>query len=477
MQKKMKGLGLALVVLVTLSLFLAAGCPPVQVPDPEEASPAVAVVGPRNVIFFHPDGYGLSHWNSLRFWLVGPDGRLNWDRLSHMAPYTEHMKDALTASSHGGATVHAYGVKVALDSFGLDKHEVITALSGRQMSIMEEAIQAGFATALIQTACITEPGTAAFVASVEDRRMKEEIARQVIESGVDVILSGGERYLLPAGVTGRHGEKGERTDGLNLIERAKELGYTVVYNRDELKAAVGRTTKVLGVFAHGHTFNDLTEERLRAEGLPHFWPEAPTIAEMAAATLEIFARYPKATTNGFFIVAEDESCDNFGNAANSSGSFEAGKRADEAFGVFADFVEQNPNTLLITAADSSAGAKSILGPDPEMLKRHLEEHGGNVGKIGFNTGPDGEWVLVPLDGIDGAGTAPFLAAPDKAGNRLPFAVATVRADVSGSIVARAMGLNAELVTRLGVVDNTDIYRIMYYTLFEEWLGKAEIVTP
>ncbi|MCD5398017.1 alkaline phosphatase, partial [candidate division NPL-UPA2 bacterium] len=314
--------------------------------DDKTAASERPAVEPRNVIFFHPDGYGLNHWNVLRFWLVGPDGRLNWDRLPYMAPYTEHMKDAPTASSHGGATTHAYGVKVARDSFGLDEHQVITALSGRQMSIMEEAIQAGFATALIGSGCITEPGTAAFVASVEERGMREEIAKQVIEAGVDVILSGGEAWLLPKGVTGRHG-KGRRTDGRNLIARAKELGYTVVYNREELKAVAGTAAKVLGVFASGHTFNAMPEERLRAEALPHYWPEAPTMAEMSAAALEILARHPQAATKGFFIVAEEEGTDNFPNAANTSGSFEAGKRADEALGVFADFVAQNPNTLLI----------------------------------------------------------------------------------------------------------------------------------
>jgi alkaline phosphatase len=58
------------------------------------------------------------------------------------------------------------------------------------------------------------------------------------------------------------------------------------------------------------------------------------------------------------------------------------------------------------------------------------------------------------------------------GERWPFAVAwATRHDVTGDILARAKGLNAERVTRLGVVDNTDIYRIMYYTLFGKWLGE------
>ncbi|MCL0064090.1 hypothetical protein M1N83_02670, partial [Dehalococcoidia bacterium] len=86
----------------------------------------------------------------------------------------------------------------------------------------------------------------------------------------------------------------------------------------------------------------------------------------------------------------------------------------------------------------------------------------------------GEWVKAPLlDGIDGPGTAPFLSAPDRKGNQWQFAVAWATPhDLSAGIVARAKGLNAHLLTELGVVDNTDIYRIMYYTLFGEWLGEA-----
>ncbi|MCL0049588.1 alkaline phosphatase [Peptococcaceae bacterium] len=464
-EDKMRKRLIGMVAVLLAAALVTTGCPQ-QAAEVEEPCSEPNEV--RNVIFFHPDGYGLSHWNALRILLVGPDGRLNWDRLPYMAPYTEHMKDALTASSHGGATVHAYGMKVARDSFGLDGDQVITALSGKQMSIMEEAVQAGFATALIQSGCITEPGTAVFVASVEDRGMREEIAKQVIESGVDVILGGGERWLLPKGVTGRHGEEGKRTDGLNLIERAKELGYTVVYTRDELmEVAAGGATKVLGVFASGHTFNDEPEEVLRAEELPHYWPWAPTIAEMSAAALEILSRNPKAAEKGIFIVAEEEATDNFPNNANAMGSFIAGERADAAFGVFADFVEENPNTLLITAADSSAGGKHLL-QQPGVEK---------VGEVRINT-RDGEWIKAPLlDGVDGPGTAPFLSAflsaPDREGNQWQFAVAWATPhDLSGGIVARAKGLNADLITELGVVDNTDIYRIMYYTLFEEWLGEA-----
>jgi len=63
-----------------------------------------------------------------------------------------------------------------------------------------------------------------------------------------------------------------------------------------------------------------------------------------------------------------------------------------------------------------------------------------------------------------AETQPFTAAPDKNGKRLRFGVTWAGyGDVAGGVVARTHGLNAELLTN--DVDNTDIYRIMYATLF------------
>lgn len=414
----------------------SAAAPQFEAPHVPELLRATARSAPAHAIFFHPDGYGLSHWNALRTLTKGPTGRLNWDRLPHMAVYTDNMRDALTASSHGGATTHAYGVKVASDSFGLDGHEKLTARSGQNMSIMQEAMRAGFAAALIQTGDLVEPGTAAFVASAKSRLMSAEIARQVIESGADVMLGGGERWLLPKGMQGRHGP-GLRADGLNLIEKARQLGYAVVYTRDELLNLDAETPKVLGVFAHRHTFHDGSEGALRAKRLPHYLAEAPTIAEMSAATLRFLSRNPKAKEKGFFIVAEEEGTDNFGSAANARGSFEAGRRADDALGVFADFVEKNPNTFLLTAADSSAG---------------------------------GKYARDPVKGVDGSAAPPFVSAPDGRGNRLPFVVAwTTDLDLPGGVVARAKGLHAEKVSAMGVVDNTDIYRLLYYTLFRAWL--------
>ncbi|MCG8444672.1 MAG: alkaline phosphatase [Hyphomicrobiales bacterium] len=399
-----------------------------------------------NVIFFHPDGSGVNHWTALRALKVGPDGVLNWDRLPGIGVYTGHMKNNLTATSHGGATVHAYGVKVVADSYGLDGTDEITAASGQTMSIAEEAHEAGKAVALVQTGHIGEPGTGVFAASVESRRNVDEIAVQVVRSGFPVLMAGGERYLLPAGVEGRHGE-GSREDDLNLIEEAEAAGYTVVYNRDELLALdTAEVDRVLGVFARGATFNAQETARNIIEDKPNYVDGAPTIAEMTDVALQIIAREPE----GFYAVIEEEGSDNFPNRMNAAGTLEALSRADDAIGTILDFIEERDDTLLVMAADSDAAGLQIFsnpgnfdGDEPVPATTS----GGGV-----------------LHGVQGQFGDPFVAEPDQAGERHPFGIAFIGYnDVAGGILVRAAGLNHEKVKPL--MDNTDVYKLMHDTLF------------
>lgn len=420
--------------------------------DPSSLVP-VPAPEPGNVIFIHPDGASVSHWDAARMAMAGPDGSINWDRLPAMAAYRGHMKTSLAATSHGAATTHAFGMKVHHNSYGMDRDQPLTALSGKPMSIMREALAAGLAVGLVNSGSLDEPGTGAFLASTQSRSNREEIAYQLVHSGAHVLLAGGERWLLPRGIRGRHGE-GARTDGRNLINEARGLGYTVVYNRDELAELPDNTQRVLGVFAHHHTFHDKPEEQLQDQGLPLYQPEAPTVGEMTAAALTVLSRHDKP----FLLVVEEEGSDNFSNANNAAGAIEALRRADVAYGVARNYLQSHPKTLLLTAADSNAGGLQVIAVPPERALTPLPQTTGNG---------------APLDGRDGTGSLPFIAAPDQFGNRLPFAVAwSGFEDGAGGILARAEGLNAEAL-RSASGDNTDIYRLMYLTLFGHSPGEEK----
>ena len=384
-----------------------------------------------------------------RMVLAGPDGEINWDRLPHTAVYRGHAEDVLTPSSNAGATMHAYGVKAPHRAFGTDAEgQRPLAPSGQRRSIMQEAQARGIAVGLVNSGSATEPGTAGFVTSVAERDACEEIVSQLVSSGVEVLFGGGEKWFLPAGVEGRHG-KGERRDGRNLVQEAEAAGYRVVYTREEMFALPDDAGKVLGIFAWEDTFNDETEEVLAEKGLEPYDAAAPTLAEMTEVALRLLGG------RQFLLVVEEEGTDNFGNCNNATGTLEALRRADEGLGVALDYVEKHPDTLLLTCADSEAGAPDVVGL-----------RGANYEKPLLEEGKDSNGA--PVDGAEcrpeGGVAQPFVSAPDRAGKAHEFVVVwATRMDASGGIVARAAGLNADQVR--GTFDNTAVYPLFYETLF------------
>ncbi len=406
-----------------------------------------------NVIFIHPDGTGLSDWNALRLLKVGPDNLLNWDKLSGVGLYKGHIRNRATASSNAGATIHAYGVKADVDDFGMIDGEFPASLSGERMSIMQEAMKKGVYVGVINSGSIEEPGTAVFLTSNFKRSNYEEIAKDVIQSGASLVFCGGEDFLIPLGKSGRHSTAGKRKDGLNLIDWAIKNGYTVVYTKEELlKLSFDEQDKILGVFAARNTFNDETEEYLKENNLPNYSPTAPTLAEMTSFAIEFLSRKGQ-----FFLVVEEEGSDNFGNRNNANGKLEALSRADDAIGVALNFIEKNLNTTLITASDSEAGGMEVAGYEIEELEE-------------IKTLPGKDRNGAPLDGKEGTGSKPFISKPGKNGVSFPFGVAwSGYGDVTGGVVARAHGLNADKM-KINF-DNTDVYRIMYLSLFGIWLDK------
>ena len=393
-----------------------------------------------NVIFFHPDGMSLAHWDAIRLVTVGPDGLSPWDQLPHMAVYKGHLKTNLTASSHAGATIHAYGLKVGYNSFGNDEGNPLS-----RPSLLVEAKQKGFQTGLCQTGILTEPGTAVFASKAKDRKNFDSIAEQLIDGDIPLLMGGGEKFLLPEGVAGYFG-MGARKDGKNLIQKAKANGYHVIYTREELRNIPKDVKKVLGVFAYENTYNDQTEEDLKEQGLTSYEKAAPTIGEMIRYSLKFFERQNKR----FFLVAEEEGTDNFSNKNNATGFFEAGKRALEGVHILRELLKTRKDTLLIVASDSNASGLTLVD---RFSSKELFSPEKTISNQSDNQ--------APVDRTE-QGT-PFLTAPDRKGHRLPFAVVwPTKTDTGGGILVKSEGLNSHKIK--GTLDNTELYRIMRETL-------------
>lgn len=395
-----------------------------------------------SAIFLHPDGMGANTWSVVRLREVGPDGRLAWDRLPQVAIYVGPMLDSVNASSNGGATSHAYGVRARLDSFGMIDGEVPVAASGKRESLADAAMAAGKSVALVNSSSITEPGTAAFFASVADRDDETEIAAQILAGRPQIALGGGEKFFLPKGVRGRHG-KGTREDGRNLIEEAREAGYTVVFTAQELAALPVDDRPVLGLFAEEETFNEADEATLRRKKLPAFQPQAPRFDTMVAAALARVTRNDK----GYLLVGNEEATDNLSGENNVTGTLDAAAGADRAIAIALAEVAKDPALTLVVASDSDNGGMNATSDDLDELPRPLPRRSENGSLLSSNGGQ------------------PYLAAADARGVRQPYYVLWASdSDMAGGTTARGAGPGAALIR--GTIDSTTIYRALYLGLFD-----------
>ncbi|MBS3936141.1 MAG: alkaline phosphatase [Sulfuritalea sp.] len=293
----------------------------------------------------------------------------------------------------------------------------------------------------------------------------------------------------------------DRTDGRNLLAEAADAGYLVIRTRAEFETAVKRLEsdrrwqpKILGLFAAHHTFNDRNEEELSASGFrdasievndkssnlvlfgnpagadPGFNP--PRGDEMMSLAMIVLARAGEAVRKPYFLVAEPESNDNFGNNNNAIGMLLAMKVADDMLGVALGAQNDRragrhgsrfPITVL-TAADSDASGMQLVA-----------RPAGNAGTVNLNPAAGQSAANNPVDGLYGRGTQLFAAAPDQFGNVHHFGIAWAGTpDFAGGILARASEERFKNRDHRGKVtladfserfDNTDVYRYMYDKLF------------
>ncbi|MCZ2820253.1 alkaline phosphatase [Modestobacter sp. VKM Ac-2977] len=370
----------------------------------------------QNAILFIGDGMGVAARNAGALATVGLEGELVMDSL----PYAGLVKtdsadpEGFITDSAAGATSYASGVKTYNGAIGLD------AEGNEVETLIEQAEAAGLSTGLVTTGEITDASTAAFGAHVEDRDMQTEIARQYIEeTGVDVLLGGGEDFWYPAGDEGAiEGGEGLSDQG-DLVQRAEELGYGYVSDAEGLAAAEG--DQLLGLFANRTMFVSEPEPVGTNERIV-------SLAEMTQKAVDVLSR----NEEGFLLIVEEEAVDEQGHANNAEKTIEAVALMDEAVAVAEEFAERDDDTLLVTTADHETGGMAVEDTGTE------DESG------------------IPPSTEDG----PF----DIAGSEFQFVVDwTTSGHTNADVPLTAMGPGAERLS--GYYDNTFVHQVVQESLF------------
>ena len=307
--------------------------------------PQLADAKVRNIILFIGDGMGLSHLTAARINSLGPDGRFHLDRMPVTGLVTTHAIDNLITDSAAAGTALASGVKTTNGSIGVDSS------GASHPTILETARDAGMSTGLVTTTYITDATPATFAAHVRNRSMKDEIALQLLNARVNVLFGEGDHFYPKSDA------RSVRKDNENPLVLAKELGYTIVENKDALDST--KANFLLGLFP------DLTTDRMKS-GLQSP-AQTPSLAELTAKALEVLNRNDK----GFFLMVEQEGVD-MGSHVNREDYFiHHLNRLDEAVKVGLDFAARDERTLVLVTADHETGGVNIIGGAQKKKKVKL----------------------------------------------------------------------------------------------------------
>lgn len=329
-----KSIGLLLAAVMVLSVVVSS-----YIPAAEAAAPA------RNVILLIGDGMGYGQMTLGR---IMKDSALTMDGFTFNGTASTYPNDPVekwVTDSAAAGTALATGVKTynAAISVDVNKKPVKT--------ILEYAQENGKATGLVTTTRITHATPAVFASHNADRDAENEIAVDMLNHKVDVLLGGGKRYF----VTKDQG--GKREDGRNLIAEAKNMGYTFVETRDDMNKVTGG--KLLGLFKSSHASYDIDRDAAKE----------PSLAEMTKKAIDILSK----DKEGFFLMVEGGRIDHASHGHDAATVAKDVIAFDDAVKVALDFAKSRKDTLVIVTADHETGGLSIGGYGqynfkPEVLK-------------------------------------------------------------------------------------------------------------
>lgn len=296
--------------------------PLIPKPQPSEGTPV-------NIILMIGDGMGLAQVSALR---TAKHGDINIFRCATSGFQATQCADRYVTDSGASGTAMSTGEKTNYYYVGVDPE-------GNPLeTILETAEKKGLMTGLVTTSSIDHATPATFYAHTTDRFQYEDIALDLLHSGVDFFSGGGRKFF------------DNRSDSLNLIDSLVARGYQVVGQPEE---AVPGQGKIAVFYAENH---------------PPSIPEGrgPVLKNSVVKALE----HLKQSEKGFFMMIEGAQIDWAGEENDPDYLLAEMADFDDAVGVVLDFAQTEGNTLVIITGDHETGGLALT--DGDMVAGTIE---------------------------------------------------------------------------------------------------------
>ncbi len=302
---------------------------------------------PKNIIFCVADGMAMATLTMANYyqqitaghpsyWTTLLDAEYAVNGLQNTRSLNSLVTDSAAASSAWGSGRHIWNGQI--NAFP-DKTELRTLAS-----LMQEA---GVRTGLVTTTTITHATPSGFAISCIDRDLEGLIAEKHLQSGVDVLMGGGNKFFSPL----------LRPDKRDLYADFTAAGYTVVKTRQDL-LGLDRPKKILGVFHDSHM--PFTVDHIHS---PELLATRPTLAEMAQGALTQLQHAPK----GFLLQIEGGKVDHGGHSNDLAALLYDQMAFEDAVKVAVEFALKDRETLVIVTTDHATGGPALNGAGLEYI--------------------------------------------------------------------------------------------------------------
>lgn len=329
----------------------------------------------KNVIFLIGDGMGLSQ---LQAAIISSKKTLNIEKFPVVGLQKTSSANRFITGSGSSATALASGEKANNGTVGSNER------GEKTVSILEIVKQSGLKSGIVVTNTIVHATPAGFFAHQPDRNMYEEIALDLLDSEIDVLIGGGRDHFI------------KRKDNRNLEKEMEQKGYLVRQDINGIKPDAGKFLAIVGDSHLPSVMDGRTPEQfyineneeasisIPSEGRGDFLPDAVEVA------IEILNHDNSA---GFFLLVEGSQIDPACHAHDLNRSNAELLDFDKAVGVALDFAKKEGRTLVVVTGDHETGGLTILEGNYETGE--VKGHFSTTGHTGimlpvFSFGPGSE---------------------------------------------------------------------------------------
>ncbi len=288
---------------------------------------------PLNIILLIGDGMGFAQ-SSLMSTLTSPNSYLEQFQYVGISK-TQSASDYVTDSGAGGTAI-ACGVKTYNGAIG------VGADSSDLKSMLVIASEKGYATGIIATSRINHATPASFTANDIDRDHYEEIAKDQVNSRVDLMIGGGEKFFAP------------------LFSQMRQNSFEVKSVKDYSGPDYFQNLPIS--YSKISVFVADEDAKQANEGRGDLLPNATDYA----------LKFLNNKTKGFFIMIEGSQID--WALHNNDKEYLCAELKDfnKTVGIALDFAKKNGNTLVIVTADHETGGLALENVDSKRKNEHLD---------------------------------------------------------------------------------------------------------